>query len=291
MRLRKKKPRVAIVTATKNRKQHLMRCMDSVSAQTYVNIEHIVVDDQSTDDTWEFLQSAKQQNKHLRPFQIKKSGKGGARGRNFGVQQTRADFITYLDDDDVFYKDHISTLVQHVIEHERCDFAYCAAHKSGDGKNITGIWDTDIWSEDIRAVNLFPICAAVHSRKSWLVVGGMDETIGVYEDWDFWQRLIHHGFIPCFINKPTSIVDSSLSKSIQHDEDARRKEKVGEIIKNKMPNRLVDYRSYLKERLKTMKKVVFIPKNSGTPNHRDRFRELRVAKVDLLRAPFWREIK
>ena len=285
-------PKVAVITATKNRKQHLLRCVESVAAQTYTDFEHIIVDDNSIDGTWGLLQQLCLRYKHLRIFQTPKPGRGGARGRNFGVQQTQAELIAYLDDDDGFYNDHLATLIKHFEQHEDCQFAYCAAHKSQDGQHITGTWNTNIWNEDIRAVNLFPLCAVMHTKKVWLAMGGMDESLGVYEDWDLWQRMVHRGYIPCFINYVTSIVDSSLESSIQHSESIEQKQQVGEIIKAKMSLRNTDYHAYLKERIDLGVSPVKIPKKRRAPTHKDVLKEVTKARIqDDNRAWFWRVIR
>lgn len=287
-KLSPKKPRVAVITATRNRKEYLHRCIESVAAQTYRNIEHIIIDDNSTDGTWDFLQRMKGRYRII-PLQNQKSGRGGARCRNFGIHRTQAELIAYLDDDDIFYTNHISTLAEHFMGHETCQFAYCAAHKTSDGEFITGMWSTNVWDEDIRAVNLFPICAVMHTKKAWSSVGGMDETLGVYEDWDLWQRMVHCGYIPCFINQTTSLVDGSNNSSIHHVESSKRKQEVGKIIKTKIGSTDVYYRSYL-GRCALIKGCI-VPKKAKAPTHRDTLKKIDKTSVDLKVAPFWKVIR
>ncbi|HAJ34903.1 MAG TPA: hypothetical protein DCL15_04310 [Chloroflexi bacterium] len=88
---------VSVIIPTYNRKQSLLRTLDSLARQTYPTdrFEVIVVDDGGNDGSHEVRQSAY-------PFQLEyfhQSNKGSAAARNYGVQQSRGDILVFIDDD------------------------------------------------------------------------------------------------------------------------------------------------------------------------------------------------
>jgi glycosyltransferase involved in cell wall biosynthesis len=99
-------PLVSVIIPTYNRADLVSEAIDSVLAQTYKNIELIVVDDGSTDNTKERIMRYEDKLKY---FYIENSGNANA--RNYGISKARGDYIAFLDHDDVWYPDRINTLV------------------------------------------------------------------------------------------------------------------------------------------------------------------------------------
>ncbi|MFN2539190.1 MAG: glycosyltransferase family 2 protein [Mycobacteriales bacterium] len=91
-------PALSVVTATFNRAARLERLLEALSRQSLTELEVIVVDDRSTDGTWDLLQASARRYGWLRPLQMPQNG-GPARARNVGWQATRSPFIAFTDDD------------------------------------------------------------------------------------------------------------------------------------------------------------------------------------------------
>jgi glycosyltransferase involved in cell wall biosynthesis len=102
--------RVAIVVPTKNRRELLARALASIFRQTYTNIEVIVVNDGSTDDTRVFLDQLAAHEPRLTVFHMEKS-LGAPSARNLALSAACAQYVTGLDDDDEFLPDRIALLV------------------------------------------------------------------------------------------------------------------------------------------------------------------------------------
>lgn len=90
---------VSVVIPTKNRRSLLEKALNSVYRQTYPNIEILVVNDNSTDDTSNFLYNEITKGKRIKELTPDVS-KGAAYARNLGILQASGQFVAFLDDDD-----------------------------------------------------------------------------------------------------------------------------------------------------------------------------------------------
>jgi len=91
--------KASIVVATYNRKDKLKKCLNALENQTYPkeDYEIIIVDDGSTDGTYEFLKEKQKEIKNLRIF--RQNNKGPAAARNLGVKNAKGEIIFFTDDD------------------------------------------------------------------------------------------------------------------------------------------------------------------------------------------------
>lgn len=90
-------PRFSVIIPTYNRCELLQEALASVWAQTFTDYEVIVVDDGSTDGTWEYLQSL---GSRVRAFGQQNAGPGAA--RNLAAQHASGDYLAFLDSDDLW---------------------------------------------------------------------------------------------------------------------------------------------------------------------------------------------
>ena len=102
----------SVIIPTYNAAQTIARAIDSVLAQSYPNYEIIVVDDASTDNTREILESNYTLN--IRLIQKVTNG-GGSVARNTGMDVATGDYIAFLDADDAWHKDKLM-LVKTILE-------------------------------------------------------------------------------------------------------------------------------------------------------------------------------
>jgi glycosyltransferase involved in cell wall biosynthesis len=117
---------------------------------------------------------------------------------NAGITQAKGEFIAYLDDDDVYYPDHIEKLVRLLREgHYQVGYTdVCSVYQRMDlelGRYVT----TETQVQYAKAFdpdallfgNYIPINAVMHTRKVLDVVGWFDGEMEVLEDWELWIRL------------------------------------------------------------------------------------------------------
>lgn len=102
---------VTVYIPTYNRRALLERAVESVLNQTYTNLEVIIVDDCSPDDTLDYLAQVAKKDSRVRYFQNEKNS-GACVSRNKAIMEAKGEFITGLDDDDYFLMFHIEGYVK-----------------------------------------------------------------------------------------------------------------------------------------------------------------------------------
>ena len=99
-------PKVSVLVAVYNAEAFLSRCLDSLKAQTYEDIQVICVDDASTDDSCRLLQEYAAKDSRIEVMSLPEN-RGQAHARNEGLKHAKGDYICMLDADDWFSPDAI----------------------------------------------------------------------------------------------------------------------------------------------------------------------------------------
>ena len=102
-------PKVSIVVPAYNIEKYISKCLHSLLNQKYSNIEVIVVDDGSTDETWKVLQ--KYQNRDKRVYTIRQENGRTAKARNKALDYVTGDFLLFVDGDDYLSETTISDII------------------------------------------------------------------------------------------------------------------------------------------------------------------------------------
>lgn len=103
---------VSILIPNYNKASYIKETLESVLAQTYTDWECIIVDDHSTDSSWEILEVYAVQDSRFRIFKRPIERKqGGNAARNFAFENAKGEYIQWLDSDDLIYKNKISEQV------------------------------------------------------------------------------------------------------------------------------------------------------------------------------------
>ena len=114
-------PFVSVVIATYRREESLRKALISLAKQMYSNFEIVVVDDNNEQewnrkvrDTVELFQQ-EFSNIKLR-LVVNSTNKGSARARNIGIEKSVGQYITFLDDDDVYLPNKIETQIKGMLD-------------------------------------------------------------------------------------------------------------------------------------------------------------------------------
>lgn len=113
---------VSVIVATYQRDQTLKKALVSLAKQTYETIECIVVDD-NADPIWnqkvESIVAAIEQQYGIHLIYIQnKNNLGSAEARNVGIHRAKGEYITFLDDDDLYLKNKIKHQLEHMVAHQ-----------------------------------------------------------------------------------------------------------------------------------------------------------------------------
>ena len=95
------RPKVSIITPSYNRAKIISETAQSIFRQTYTNWEWIIVDDGSTDDSWEVINAYAIQDPRISVYKRHREPKGACVCRNIGVAKSTGDFLMFLDTDDL----------------------------------------------------------------------------------------------------------------------------------------------------------------------------------------------
>lgn len=132
---------------------YIRSMIDMIKAQTYKNIEVIVIDDGSTDGTLEECRYLTQGNDMFRI--LSKANGGASSARNYGVKNSRGDFIAFIDVDDYIYPEYLEKLYNLIIKYG-ADWSQCSFIKARE-------------NDQIRKYNKMRICLEDGDRRNVLV--------------------------------------------------------------------------------------------------------------------------
>ena len=111
--------KLSIVIPVYNVENTLVRCLDSVLAQSYHEYELILVDDGSTDGSAEICKYYDHRNVFI--HYIRQSNKGLSGARNTGIEVAQGEYITFIDSDDYIAPDTLATLMKEIEDHQEYD--------------------------------------------------------------------------------------------------------------------------------------------------------------------------
>jgi glycosyltransferase involved in cell wall biosynthesis len=202
---------VSVVIPTYNRADCIIQCVDSVLNSDYENVEVIVVDNCSTDNTLELL--AKYDSVDKVRIICLKENLMAAGGRNKGFEDAKGDYIMFLDSDNIIHKDMLSKMVETFHNVNNLGFAAPVSVQinqgmhvwtlgafinlknsipinNGSGKKIDDIDSSQRYYKTCYSPN----CGMV-SRKAYEIAGGFDEVYYImYEEADFGYKVVQSGF-------------------------------------------------------------------------------------------------
>ena len=122
-------PDISIIVPIYNAEKYINKCIDSLLNQTKKEIEFILVNDGSTDDTESIIKKYK--DKRIKYFKNKNQGIG--KTRNFGIEKSSGKYIMFLDSDDYLENTACEDLYNK-IEKEKADLVVCDFYRDIDGK-------------------------------------------------------------------------------------------------------------------------------------------------------------
>ena len=182
--------KVSVIIPTYNRSRLVKDTISSVLAQTAADLEVIVVDDGSTDDTRSVVESLNDE----RVIYFYKANGGPASARNLGLSKAKGEYVAFLDHDDLWPANFLEVMVSHLEQRKEFGVAYCPiAVTYPDGRQEKSYKATKCKSGWI-APDLFTTgfvwTSAAVIRKLALEDFWYDELLRrSYEDADFFLRL------------------------------------------------------------------------------------------------------
>lgn len=197
------KPAISVIIPTYNRAEYVVQCVESVLAQTFSDIEIIVVDDGSTDSTRERLGAFSDVPRFHYRYQPN-NGRSSARNRGIGMAQ--GEFVVFLDSDDLLFPNALEHLHDAAARSATAGMIVGQTQFIDDGMNVVRTLEPKIdavpagfaYPTLIGGERYFLLQGSFLLRRSCLEqVGTFDAALEPCEDYDFCLRVAWHCEIAC----------------------------------------------------------------------------------------------
>jgi len=191
---------VSVVIPAFNSERYIAECIDSVLNQTYQNIEIIIIDDGSTDNTVNII--SKYKSDKIKLFNQKNSGPGAA--RNYGVKQASGMWVAFIDADDIWLPDKILKQLnhcsKHVWSHTDLFFHGNTYPKYTKTTELTSKHSGFILKH-LLVENSIGTSSVLLNKEIFLEFGGFNTDLRALQDWDLWLRIAEKYEI-CYLDEP-----------------------------------------------------------------------------------------
>ncbi len=190
-------PLVSVIVRTKDRPALLANALKSIAAQTYANLEIVLVNDGGQDvrDVVTALTGGIPVT-----YIAHDNRKGRAAAANTGLKAAKGLYLNFLDDDDVFLPDHVETLVSYLntsndkVAYSNVLNVYFTGSVDRPEHRLKEelIFNLDFDPEILLFQNYIPLMSVLFSRDVLSKVEGFCEEMDLFENWDFWIRVSRH---------------------------------------------------------------------------------------------------
>ena len=222
-------PLVSIIVRTCGRPCVLRETLISLRRQTYPNMEVVIVEDGLA--VSESMIRSEFSDMNIEYFATGDKV-GRSRAGNLAMDRAKGRYLNFLDDDDLFYADHVETLVA-ALEQSDTKAAYAVGLETAIDVESREPYVYHVREKKVvhkQAFdkvmlchhNFIPIQCIMFEKELFTLYGGLDESVDALEDWDLWVRYsLHTDFT--FVEKTTSIYrvpfDSAISQKRQKELD------------------------------------------------------------------------
>ena len=184
-------PKVTVLMPAYNAERYIADAIRSVLEQTFVDFELLVINDGSTDNTLQIINSFKDQ----RVAVISQQNKGVSAALNLGLSQARAQYVARFDADDICYPDRLKIQYEFITSYPEYSIIGSAAdYVDAEGHYIFTHYPAAHLNEEIQQLK-YSVCPFIHSSvmyKKELIIshGGYNEHAYTYEDHFLWVNIL-----------------------------------------------------------------------------------------------------
>jgi len=247
--MKTQKPQVSVIIPTYNPNHALKRAIESVLQQTFQDLELIVVDDASPDQSTETITSVYPQVHLLRLSQ----NRGPSGARNAGIQMAEGNLLAFLDHDDEWSPNYLERQLQTLEANKNCVLTFCNVAESDDDKTYF-LSNFKTWSGYPRLTHRILLTQDIIStmsivlirREAILKAGLLNESLKICHDKELYLRLLCEGDIAHLPEKlVTRFIHSNNLSRKKQDLLVEENQRTIEIFFS--DQRSLPYRSFLSE--------------------------------------------
>lgn len=184
-------PLITVITPTHNRRDKVLRAVESVLSQSMPRLEHIVVDDGSTDGT----EAALARIRDPRLIYVGAKWRGANAARNAGIERARAPVVTFLDSDDVYLPHRVERTLKWFDDNPALQvllssYVSLKGNRATNSVNRTAFLSPSMLERAVVAQTAFVAGSAITARReALLAIGGYDSDITRMQDRELLLRL------------------------------------------------------------------------------------------------------
>jgi len=184
-------PKITVVTPSFNQGQFIEETIRSVLLQDYPNLEYLIIDGGSTDDTLTII-------RRYEPWITKwvsEADEGQADAINKGFALSAGELLCWLNSDDLFYPGHLHRMGAAFVDHPEADFIFSDIDVGPAPESVTSTLRGQLipFSEMVRTLDVpIPQQCSMWRRRAWDSLGGLDPRWQVVLDREFFLRLVEH---------------------------------------------------------------------------------------------------
>jgi len=167
-------PLISIVVPIYNTQRYLRQCLDTICGQSYRNLDVVLVDDGSTDDSASICREFCEKDTRFRLIQQKNSGLGAA--RNSGLDASDGDYICFVDSDDRIHPDYIRLLYENLDSYQ-ADLSICGFRITPDDEPVSNTGQKKAENHEIQIMNRTDMLGRLLSKDTITIVVAWNKLI------------------------------------------------------------------------------------------------------------------
>ncbi|WP_418513623.1 glycosyltransferase family 2 protein [Corallibacter sp.] len=189
---------VSIIIPTYNRATYIGEALTSIINQTYTHWECLVIDDGSTDNTKNIIDSFHTKDHRIRYIKRPNNYPKGSNGsRNYGLSLAQGQYIAFCDDDDYWLHDKLEKQIPIFQQHPEVglvtgNIEYVNSDGMRTGRVIKQTGNHGYVFEEILLKNRLSMITPVIKREVFDKVGLFNTNFVIFEDWEYWRRVAYY---------------------------------------------------------------------------------------------------
>lgn len=213
---------VSIIAVLHNQSRLLCSAIDNILAQTWTNYELILIDDASTDDPLQIVETNYGQHDHL-VYVINEEPLGIHQSRNIGVSYARGEYIAFLDVQMLWTPDKLEAQINQILSDNSSHNAVYCSYASMDGEEASE-YPPESVPMQCRSGNIYPCILdqpLIHPgtllmlKEVFEAIGGFDAQLPAWQEYEFSIRLAQYGNID-YIPRLLAVTHQKPKKSELH---------------------------------------------------------------------------
>lgn len=250
---------VSVIIPCYNSEGFLEKTVKSILNQSYTSLEIILVDDNSSDNTYKTMERLNFNNSNIKIYKFDEN-RGAAYARNFGGEKARGNYILFMDADDIaspyLLEKSINRLEEINNEHEKYNLCYTAYIQIDEKDNVIGntisgiqVFPEETLGYELVRNSIITTSGVLINKDTFLKSGKFNDKLTYSEDWDLWLRVAKiSGF--AYVDEPLIKVrrhENNLSSKLDNmkkgEKDVLHKYSLDYIEKAISKRKLPDYKN------------------------------------------------